>query len=103
LGEHFLDLCVCLHVIDVPALLRGHQLFVSVMQILKELLVIRFRVMILLVELLRIVYAVIRFKQRLVPPEIVFPVGKLGYAISDPLGVTLVIEPIKEATVGLVE
>ena len=76
---------------------------VSVMKILKELLVIRFCVMILLVELLRIVYAIIRFKQRLVPPEIIFPVDKLGCAISDPLGVTLVIEPIKEANVGLFE
>ena len=73
------------------------------MQILKELLIIRFRVLILLVELLPIVYAVIRLKQRLVPPEIVFPVGKLGCAISDTLGVTLVIEPIKEASVGLVK
>lgn len=103
MGEHLLDLRVCLHVVDVPALLAGHQLLVPVMQILKELLVIRFRVLILLLELLRIVNAVIRFKLRLVPPEIIFPVGNLGCAISDPLGVTLVIEPVIKASVRLVE
>ena len=73
------------------------------MQTFDQLLVIRFHVLILLLELLPIIDAVIWLKQALVSPEVIFPVGELGLAISDALCVTLVVEPVEEGAtvVGL--
>ena len=69
------------------------------MQIFDQLLVLTFRVLILLLYLLPIIDAVIRFKQALVPAEVIFPVGELWLAVSDALGVTLVVELIGEGIV----
>jgi hypothetical protein len=71
------------------------------MQTFDQLLILTSRVLILLLYLLPIVDAVIRFKQALVPAEVIFPVGELALAVSDALGVTLVVEPVEEGTVGL--
>ena len=72
------------------------------MQTFDQLLVIRFHVLILLLELLPIIDAVIRFKQALIPPEVIFPVCELGLAVSDPLCVTLVVEPVEEGATVVV-